>query len=78
MRPHDIALHQRKTPFSPFRIFLTDGSCHDIRHPELLSVTRTHVMIYSMLPGESLPDLATLVDPLHVVRIEPIVAVEAG
>ena len=30
----------RKQPFQPFRIYMTDGSQFEIRHPELMPQTR--------------------------------------
>ena len=34
MRASDIRARLRQRPFTPFRIRLTDGTIHEIRHPE--------------------------------------------
>lgn len=57
----------------PFRISLSDGHTHDVRHPELIAVTVRAVFI--ALPpdnGDDLPDEFAWVDPMHITQIEPI------
>jgi len=72
MRPNEIRDHLRKRPFEPIRIFLSDGSSYDVRHPETAFVTQREVVI-GLDPGEDeLPDRSAYCDPMHVTRIEPI------
>ncbi len=72
MRPEDIREKLRKEPFRPLRVFLSDGAYYDVRHPEMMIVSRTEIII-GLGPGNGeLPDRLAHVDPIHVVRIEPI------
>ena len=72
------ALHVK--PFRPFRIYVSDGSAFDVRHPEMLMVTR-HAAIIGLqangsadVPPDSYPVIErhTIVDLLHITRIEQI------
>ncbi len=73
MRPEELRDVIREQPFRPFRIFVSDGSAYDVRHPELIMVTRRRVHI--ALPtanGDDVPDDFVRCDPVHITRIEPI------
>lgn len=73
MRPLDIHEQVKKQPFLPLRLHFSDGSHFDIRHPELITVTRTVLAL--TVPGRkrgTLPERVILCDPMHVVRLEPI------
>jgi len=72
MRPTEILAQLRRRPFVPIRVFMSDGSSYDVRHPEMMVVTQTVVAI-GMNPGEDdLPERLAYCDPIHVVRIDPI------
>jgi hypothetical protein len=43
--PADILQAQRKRPFEPFRIEVSDGSAYEVRHPEMVMVTVGCVVI---------------------------------
>lgn len=45
MRAHEILKHMRRQPFTPFRVHITDGASHEVRHPEMIVVTRTEIAI---------------------------------
>ena len=70
MRPEDVRESLRKRPFQPIRLFLSDGAQYDVRHPDILIVGRTEVILG--LPGGNgdLPERFASIDPLHIVRIE--------
>lgn len=73
MRPEELRDIIREQPFRPFRIFVSDGSAYDVRHPELIMVTRRSINI--ALPtanGNDVPDAYVRCDPVHITRIEPI------
>jgi hypothetical protein len=59
-------------PFQPFRIFLSNGEQHVVRHPELAVVGRGTVWLH--FPPTGIPaDIAErrfLVSLIHVVQIE--------
>jgi len=70
MRPEEILEHVRRRPFQPFRAFVSDGSSYDVRHPEMIFVTRTLVMVGLPDGDERLPARAAWCDPVHITRIE--------
>jgi len=72
MRPDDIRAHLRRQPFHPIRVYISDGSKYDVRHPELMLVTRTEVVI-AIDPGDDrIPERKVFCDPVHITRIEPV------
>jgi hypothetical protein len=66
-------LHQVlwKRPFQPFRIFMADGSSHEILHPELAVLDRRTLTVAEPQVPEEVPERTVLCDLLHVTRIEP-------
>ena len=72
MSPYDILRSLRRRPFQPLRVFLSDGSHHDVRHPEMVFVTRRSVSIAIEPIRNQVPDDYVLCDPLHITRIEPL------
>ena len=52
MTPEAIHKHLRRQPFQPFKIFLSDGAVHEVRHPEMVFVMRREVVIALPRPGE--------------------------
>ncbi|MFQ5493787.1 MAG: hypothetical protein ACE5EX_00235 [Phycisphaerae bacterium] len=72
MRANEIQSHLRKTPFCPIRIFLSDGSSYDVRHPEMAAVSRAEVVIGLQVSEDDLPERFAYYDPVRITRIEPI------
>lgn len=72
MAPAEIIELQKKVPFTGLRIVLTDGQTYDVRHPELMLVLRRVIHLALPSNGEKVPMRAVYIDPMHVVRIEPI------
>jgi len=73
MPPEELWQKLRAQPFEPFRLFLTDGTAYDIRHPELMMVGRRAAVIgiaHSEQPMPFFEHTAT-VALLHIVRLEP-------
>jgi hypothetical protein len=65
---HDAA---RRQPFIPFRVILTTGAAHDIRHPDLIMVgTRSATIGLTKDDKGTAYERTTIVDLLHVVGIE--------
>lgn len=62
----------RKQPFEPFRLYLSDGSQYDVRHPEMIAVSRRTVAIPLGPQKGDVADRLAICDPLHIVRVEPI------
>jgi hypothetical protein len=72
MRPHDIRNHLRRRPFRPFRLCLSNGDSCDVRHPELMYVSRTEVVVALELGEDDLPERSAYCDPIHITNIEPL------
>jgi hypothetical protein len=72
MRRDEILRLLREQPFRPFRLRLTNGITHDIRHPDMAIVTPSAV--YVGVPGAGAAidaaDDIVVVSFLHVVQIE--------
>lgn len=73
MRTSEIEkqLHQR--PFVPFRLCMSDGSAFEVRHPEMLMVSRTILVLAVYKPRARQPEGFVFCDPVHIIRIEPVV-----
>ena len=73
MGPEEIKEKFAKRPFQPLRIYVSDGATYDVRHPEMVLITRRelHVGIPSK-PDDQIPDRTAFVNILHVTHIEPI------
>jgi hypothetical protein len=73
MLPSDIVQHVRRRPFQPFRMFVSDGTIYDIRHPEMCMVGMGSVIVgVSADPNAVLFERTVWIDCHHVVRIEQI------
>jgi hypothetical protein len=60
-----------RKPFRPFKIFLSDGSHHEVPHPEFAWVFGGRVFIG--VPGKGSPDMDGKVKELailHITRVE--------
>jgi hypothetical protein len=78
MTPDKIQEHLRRQPFQPFKVFLSDGSVHEVRHPEMALITRREVIIAMPQDPKDFPERTVTCDLLHVTRIEPINGRGAG
>jgi hypothetical protein len=70
--PETILEQLRIRPFQPFRIYMSDGSYYDVRHPEWMLVTRRRINIAVNLDHRGLGREVVTCAPIHVTRIEPI------
>ncbi len=60
MRADEIRVHLRRELFRPIRVYISDGSSYDVRHPELMFVTRTEVVI-ALDPGnDEIPERSVI------------------
>ncbi len=77
IRAQDVAALTQRRPFKPFRIHMSDGSCLDVRHPELAMLMSDRMVI-----GVPSATQAGFVDELqycsimHITRLEELA--EAG
>ncbi len=73
MSPHEINNALRRKPFVPFRITLTEGSQYEVPHPEWCMVG-SRVVVVGVQPeglADPLFDYSVSIDPLHIVKLEP-------
>ncbi len=62
-----------KKPFKPFRIHLSDGSYHDVPHPEFAWVFAGSVFVgVAGSAGREQEGFAEELSILHIIRIEPL------
>ncbi|MEE9294228.1 MAG: hypothetical protein V3W34_04580 [Phycisphaerae bacterium] len=64
-------LHQR--PFVPFWLCMSDGAAYEVRHPEMVLVSRTIIALAIHKPRARRPEAIVFCDPTHIIRIEPAV-----
>ncbi len=70
-----IRAYLEAKPFRPFRLFLSDGSRHEVPHPEFAWVFGSSVFAGVAGDGTRQPDLyAKELSLLHVTRIEKVSA----
>jgi hypothetical protein len=56
MLAQDLYSYVKNVPFRPFRIRMNSGRTFDVRHPEIIRVTRTTVLVFETLFNEELPE----------------------
>ncbi len=72
MAPEIIQQCLLARPFHPLRVYLSEGSVYEVRQPEMMFVSRRHIVIGLPKPGEEIARRTIFCDPLHITRIEPI------
>ncbi len=73
MRPDDLLLMIRATPFVPFRIRMNSGRTFDIRHPEMVKVGRASAYLFTYSgQDEDVIERADIVSLLLMEAFEPI------
>jgi hypothetical protein len=50
--PPTVLGYVKAKPFRPFRIQTASGKSYDVRHPELIKVCKTYVMIFTPAEGD--------------------------
>jgi hypothetical protein len=73
MRPDDVLLWVRATPFVPFVLRLNSGRRFEIRHPEMLKVGRSTMHVYSYTDAPMDPyERVEMVSLVLIESIEPL------
>ena len=74
MRLEEVQQLLQARPFRPFRLHLSNGRSHEVRHPELAVAGRTTMFIGK--PAPDLPEPAyddfAIVTLLHINDVEPL------
>jgi len=79
MPPEDLMQALDRRPFVRFRIYVSDGTVYDIRHPELVLLgLRSAVIGIPASPDHRLYTRAETVALSHVVRLEPVEEAAVG
>ena len=73
MRTNEIENQLRQRPFVPFRLRMSDGKAYDVRHPEMLMVSRTVLAVAIHRPRARQPEAIVFCDPAYIIRMEPMV-----
>ncbi len=73
MRTLEIEKQLHHRPFVPFRLCMSDGTAYEVRHPEMVLVSRTIIALAIHRPQARQPEAIVLCDPVHIIRIEPAV-----
>ena len=72
MRPEDVLFWLRAQPFYPFRITMNSGKTYDIRHPELVRLMRTSLVIFTPSDQPDVFDGAQMIGLVLIDHIAPI------
>jgi hypothetical protein len=73
MAPNDIRNLLKTQPFVPFRMCLSDGQTYDVRHPELVWVGLSALMLgFPAQPDSPFFERWTQIALRHIVRVEPL------
>ncbi len=75
MTPHTLLVYARAVPFRPFRIHVASGRIFEVRHPEMIKVLRTGVLIFKDAGGDH-PDLPDEWEILSLMLIESVTHLE--
>lgn len=71
MRPEELMKLLRRRPFIPLRLHMTDGQTYDIRHPDLVMVSRSYATIGTTPdPASGVLEGVEYCSLLHIVRVE--------
>jgi len=76
MRQISVLEWTRRLPFITFAIQCSDGVRYEIRNPELVIASMTHVAIANSLPKDESPLM--VLSYYHIVRIEPLVPADGA
>ena len=59
-------------PFRPFRLVMSSGQAHEVRHPEMAWLTRTSILVGVDIADDGLPAEFKICSLLHGTAIEPL------
>lgn len=79
MRPEDLLVWARATPFVPFRLRLNSGRTFEIGHPEMLRVGRSSMHVYTFAGEPTDPyERVEMVSLLLLESVEPLEATRSA
>jgi hypothetical protein len=68
--PPQILAYIKAQPFRPFRVHMASGKTYDVRHPEMLKVGKSFLLVFRFDIGE--PDVVEHWETLSLLLIESI------
>jgi hypothetical protein len=60
-----------RRPFKPFRLVMSSGQVHEVRHPEMAMLTRSDMLVGTNV-DDGIPAEFKICSLLHVATVEPI------
>ena len=75
MTPPSILSYVRAEPFRPFRLHMASGKAFDVRHPEMVRVGRTNLLVFSYVSDQ--PEVFDEWQSVSLMLIESISHLEA-
>lgn len=76
MSSQDVLGYVKARPFRQFRIHMTSGRDFEVRHPEMVRVGRTSLMVFSFLSDD--PDVYDNWETASLVLVESISHLEGA
>ena len=67
-----------RRPFQPFRLVMSSGQTHEVRHPEMAFLTKSDILVGVDDAGDGIPAEFHICSLLHVTTIELIGPLAAG
>ena len=65
-------------PFRPFRLVMSSGQSYDVRHSEMVWLTRTDILVGIDETDEGVPAEFRICSLLHVATVEPLSPTTTG
>jgi hypothetical protein len=75
LTPRTIVEYLKAEPFRPFRIQMAGGKHFDVRHPEMVRVGRSNVLVFSFVSDE--PEVFDELQSVSLVLMQSISDLEA-
>jgi hypothetical protein len=78
MHPDELLRMVRRQPFVPFRLHVSDGSSYEVRHPEMVLVTRRAAVLAVPDNPTQPAERVVIVAMVHVSRLEELTSAAGG
>ena len=74
MNPSDVQQQLKREPFVPFRVVMNKGQTLEIRHPELVQLTRTALFVFEPAADDTAiaEELAAICSLRNISTLEPL------
>jgi hypothetical protein len=70
LTPPQVLAYVKAQPFRPFRLHMVSGQTFDIRHPEMVKVGKSFLLVFYFVTGA--PDVVEQWDTVSLMLIESI------